>query len=106
LAAGNRKAVTKVTLAKIDKRLRSLKRAAMPGNAKGKNTHLSALLKAPYGKHAMRMWTLAWIKGEVPQVAVDIWTKGFVKPLSKKGGIRRPPYLVFRNLPESQRLCK
>jgi hypothetical protein len=95
LLAGNRKADAKVTLAKVDKRLRSLKRAAMPGNAKGKNTHLSSLLKAPYGKHAMRMWALAWIKGEVPQVAVDIWTKGFVKPLSKKGGSGVRPISLF-----------
>jgi hypothetical protein len=43
----------------------------------------------------MRFWALAWVKGEVPQVAVDIWTKGFVKPLSKKGGSGVRPISLF-----------
>jgi hypothetical protein len=95
IASATGKADNRVTIAKIDKRLRCLKKAAQPGNAKGKNTHLFALLKAPYGKTAVRMWALAWIKGEVPQVAVDIWTKGFVKPLSKKGGTGVRPISLF-----------
>jgi len=62
-----------LTLKKVDKRLRCLKKAAQPGLARARNTHLYSLLKAPYGKQAVRLWALAWIRGEVPQEAVDLW---------------------------------
>ena len=49
----------KLTIRLGDKRLRSLKKAAHPGLAKTRNMHLFCLLKAPYGKQAVRLWALA-----------------------------------------------
>ena len=69
-----------------------------PGNARGRNTHLFALLKAPHGTESVRLWAEAWVSGSVPQKAVDIWTKGVVKPLGKKAGEGVRPITMFATL--------
>jgi hypothetical protein len=59
---------------------------------------LFALLKAPYGTAAVRLWTEAWLTGQVPPEAVAIWTSGFVKPLGKKSGEGVRPITMFETL--------
>ena len=46
----------------------------------------------------MRLWALAWIRGEVPQEAVDLWSRGSVKPLGKKGGDGVRPITLFETV--------
>ena len=46
----------------------------------------------------MRLWAEAWASGSVPDEAVEIWIRGFVKPLNKKSGEGVRPITMFETL--------
>ena len=49
-------------------------------------------------KQAVCLWALAWIRGEVPEAAVQLWTRGSVKLFGKKDGEGVRPITLFETV--------